>query len=512
MDEHMHDKSTLLKKMNIGLVAFFLCSVIPMVILGFFNWPSADDLSMAYETHVKFQESGSVLAALGYAIYMGGWYYMNWIGYFFSSALTAMCPSIFGEGWYWLTSLIMLTMLTAGVMVFFKALFVKVYGFSLEFAKAVAVIVLLIMINSMPNGGIRAEAFYWYSGAINYMFMFGLGLLWLGVIFNLFTGAGDESKKPKRIARLVAVSLLGFLLGGANYMTALCLAIVSVGLIIAGVHDRTKEPILSFKVRIEVLFPAICNILGLVVSAVAPGNKVRGASVDSINPLVAIFRSVYHVFDLGINEWVRWEVLILLLFIALISARFSSGLKVRFRHPFLFSLFVLLMSAANITPPLYATGNFEAGRMEAIIYVQFILLSALLVHYITIWICQTIRKGRATAVDKDARNQIFVFMANSLLGMLFIGMLLSVYVNPRYLTGTSALYSLTSGEAATYKAENVERLEVLEDDSIKDAELKQHTAQPELLFYTDITRDPEEWVNKATATYYNKESVKLVSD
>ena len=65
------------------------------------------------------------------------------------------------------------------------------------------------------------------------------------------------------------------------------------------------------------------------------------------------------------------------------------------------------------------------------------------------------------------------------------------------------------GSAATYKRETQQRLAILQDDSIKDAELAEYTVHPEMLFYWDVTPDENEWVNQATAIYYNKDSVRL---
>ena len=88
--------------------------------------------------------------------------------------------------------------------------------------------------------------------------------------------------------------------------------------------------------------------------------------------------------------------------------------------------------------------------------------------------------------------------------------MLCVIPDHDYFSGTSALFAITDGSAGTYKAENDERLVILRDDSVKDAELVEHSVHPEMLFYWDVTSDKAEWVNTATATYYNKDSVVLI--
>ena len=78
------------------------------------------------------------------------------------------------------------------------------------------------------------------------------------------------------------------------------------------------------------------------------------------------------------------------------------------------------------------------------------------------------------------------------------------------MTTLSAVLSLRRGEAQTYYAEYQERLKVLEDDSIKAPSFEPYSCHPYLLFFGDITADPEDWVNYAVSSYYGKDSVTLL--
>jgi hypothetical protein len=327
--------------------------------------------------------------------------------------------------------------------------------------------------------------------------MFGLGLLWLGLMVRLYD-------KPGKV-KLVLLCILGFLLGGANYMTALSLGIVSFLFIAAWFTGRIEH-----KGKLLWL-PNAFNILGLFLSMIAPGNKVRGAQLSSLNPIVAILRSIYHVFELCIDTWTGFAVLIVLAILAVVAFSAAGSVKIKLSHPVLFSAFAFLMVAANIVPPLYATGSFEAGRMEAIVWMQFVLMMALIVMYVAVWF------GQSLKADDGAKAPSEEFLGDkagkavlTLVAVLAIGLLLSIHVDSRYLTSASAVTDLISGDAATYLSENKERLTILKDASVLDAELKDHSVHPELLFFSDITEDPKEWINTATAEYYGKNSVKLV--
>ena len=482
------------KHLSTALTVLYILGIIPIVILGFYNFPSADDFSMALETHQKFASTGNVFAALAHGLYMGYWYYMNWTGYFFSAALTALCPAVFTEGLYSLTTVIMLASLTFGALFFFDAALARKLGLPREYARIVAFLTLLPMIESMPAGGPRNEAFYWYSGSINYCFMFGLGLIYAGMILRL----SERRPEQKNTALLIGTSVFGLLLGGANYMTALSLAVVSASFAVMDILVRRKS---DKKTKSYLWIPAIFNLLGLITSMIAPGNSVRGEMLNSMNPVVAVIRSIYHVFDLCINGQLKWEVIVMLAAISVVCFAASGQVQHRFEHPILFSVFCFLMVAVNIVPPLYATGSFEAGRMVSIIWMQFVLMMVLIAMYVSIWLGQRLgTKDRAKAISGVL----------PLAALLVTGLVLSVYVDRDYITSTSAISELMSGEASVYASENRQRLEILKDSTALDAELPAHSVKPSLLYFSDITEDTQDWVNKAVAEYYDKNSVKLV--
>ena len=76
-------------------------------------------------------------------------------------------------------------------------------------------------------------------------------------------------------------------------------------------------------------------------------------------------------------------------------------------------------------------------------------------------------------------------------------------------TSLLALSSLRSGEAKAWHDCFEGRLEVLRDESIKDARVEPFPCQPYLLFYSDIVDDPEAWQNVDMASFYGKDSIKF---
>ncbi len=78
-------------------------------------------------------------------------------------------------------------------------------------------------------------------------------------------------------------------------------------------------------------------------------------------------------------------------------------------------------------------------------------------------------------------------------------------VTPDAFTSASAAKSLLNGEAQ-YRAQEQERVAILEDTSIENAELKEFQNKPYLLFYEDIQSDTNNWKNVRMSSYYRKSS------
>ena len=83
-------------------------------------------------------------------------------------------------------------------------------------------------------------------------------------------------------------------------------------------------------------------------------------------------------------------------------------------------------------------------------------------------------------------------------------------VTPDAFTSVSAAKSLLNGEAQAYRAQEQERVAILEDTSIENAELKEFQNKPYLLFYEDIEADTNNWKNVRMSSYYRKNSVILI--
>ncbi len=53
---------------------------------------------------------------------------------------------------------------------------------------------------------------------------------------------------------------------------------------------------------------------------------------------------------------------------------------------------------------------------------------------------------------------------------------------------------------------------ILQDEGQQDAELPRYSERPALLYYEDVSEDPQDWVNQKLREYYHKSSVRGVAN
>ena len=510
-------KNISFKALSIVMICIDVLSLIPILVLGFYDFPSADDFSMALEPHLKFVATGNVFSTIVAAFVKAHWIFFNYEGYFFSALLTCLCPAVFSEQLYFLVPFIIISMLTFGVCYFFNAFFVKAFKLDKHLSTVVSMATLIMMVQFLKTSGARAQGFYWWSGAVNYVFTFGMAFFWVGLLLRILY---DEDKKACK-RKFIWACIWAFPMGGANYLTALELAIISFLIIFICVMNKFS------KIGIEGLgeigrkfvkliwIPAVINLIGFGFSVTAPGIKIRSAETVSNSPVKAVLLSLYGTFNVIIDEMARWETLVVLLLLVPIFWKLAGELRHKLRHPLIFIVFAYGMVSSNMTPAYYAVSNFDEGRLVVLAWMEFVFFAALSVFYLTAWIRGLIEDKFFSAVKESGKSDSFSHEASSailvLFAVLIFGSALCVVPNPHYYTATSALYEIASGNAARYRSENSERLKALKDPSLETVVLREYTDAPDMLFYKDIT-DPgfdDYWINGSMAKYYNKKEIAI---
>lgn len=536
------EKSCDLRRLSYLLIVIYALSLIPVLVIGKYDYPSADDFSMGLGTRLVYEATGSLLAVAGKILSETVRYYRTWIGYFTSCLFTTVSPATFGEAWYALTPAVILLALHVGVAVFFYALMEKALGMNRYVRRCMTVLALFLMVQRMPEGSLRVEAFYWYSGAGNYTLTFSAGLLYLA--FYVLSVCGVRSRN--RSLFLILACIMGFLAGGGNYLSALSFAVVSV-----------LFAVYLVKRKIGRLLPASFYLCGFAVSCLSPGNRIRGGEAEGYGALKSILLSLYYTLSYPLNQWMNWAVLLILALAGVIfwmgfaeiefsganakadgaAASEKAGETVRgaaapekagngaqavqlgFTAPFPAAVLAYGIVSCVVTPALYAQGNMDAGRIQSTFWLHAVLVLLLLEWYLVGGLYRRFSKEQNASAASCLWNASAVSclrngaggFVRAILLFFIVFSLLAVKGNPDFYTGTSAVSELLDGSAAQYGRENEERLRILKNPKEQDVVLPRYTVQPNLLYFEDVSEDPDDWINQKMSEYYGKNSIRGIS-
>lgn len=461
-------------------LVIFAAFLIPLLIISFYAAPAADDYSFGCVPHNVFVQTGSVWQSIVSALGRVGDVYKTWQGTYSAVFLFSLQPSVFGEELYALTAFIMLGALTGGVFVLCISLFRRVFKVSAYVGGIVASAVTVVCSQLLPS---PVQGFFWYNGAVYYTFFYGLSL----IAFAL----GIYYVNSHKINSFVWLCILCAILGGGNYVTALSCMIVAVSTIVllAVMKDKRWK---------KLLLPTVILFAGFAISAIAPGNAVRQAAVGE-HP--SVVKAIGLSFAQCAGYSAKWFSLPLVGMLALIApvlwkaARESSF---RFRCPFLVTVYSYCLLSSMFCPPIYALGDVGEFRLLNIIYFAFVLLVTLNVFYWFGWFASKKHAGENSGVKVGA-----LIAGAVVCGACCTAALL---MNTGF-ASIGALSTLRNGEAEAYRECTRARLEVMHDRTVTDAVIPEYTLHPYILFYSDITADPDDWQNEDMAHFYGKNSV-----
>ena len=488
----MRDIKLNIKTISRVLTCVYILCLIPLLWIAWYNYPSADDFSMGYRAYSEYVSSGgNVFAAVWGALYMAWYDYFNWMGYFSSTFFLSLPPSVFDERLYFVGAYIILGALTFGYIYFFKVVFVKLLKRDKYLVNIITMLTLIITVECLPVGMARVEAIYWYCSAANYTLMYAFALMYIGLLLS-----ATVDKAGKRAYDIIMACIVGFIVGGGNYMTSLSAALFSV-LFVIWLFLREREKLL--------LVPVFFNLVAFILSCLAPGNNVRGDSVAGFGAVKTILVSIYYVLELCVDKWTTWAVLLLIVISMPFLWKLAKGCALTFKYPVAVLFFAYMFVAANIAPPMYSLANVDAGRLQALFFMQYILVLELSVFYLLGWLQRFMGSTQKGPSGILSGPLAMVVIVSSLLFIVLAA--INVKPVPEYFSSTCAVKDLVNGHAAFYRQQNLDRRKALLNEKETDVVLDYYEYEPDLLFFADITTNPQDWTNNALKRYYEKNSV-----
>ncbi len=160
------------KEQRLSMLLFFIIifAVIPLYLISGYAHPCVDDYSYGRHTAQVWKETGSLEQVFLKAIEKTGDSYRSWQGTFSSIFLMRLQPAIFGEQYYFLTTIILLTVFIVCSILFYMAFFSKLFHAS--FFQGL-IISILLSLGAVEFTYVISDSFYWYNGGITYTFFYG---------------------------------------------------------------------------------------------------------------------------------------------------------------------------------------------------------------------------------------------------------------------------------------------------------------------------------------------------
>lgn len=482
-------KAEIVSKMSILITIVYGVSLIPVLVMGMYNYPSADDYGFGAYSHIAWHNTHNIFQALGGAFKTVYERYFGWQGTFSSIFLMALQPAVWSEKAYFLSTWIIVLVLSASTLFLMHVILIRLCKVDKMIWLGLSSLVLLFDVQCMID---KTQGLYWFNGAAHYIIARGLAIILIAyILLSLFDGKN----------RYIGTMLLAFWIGGSNLLTGLItLILLFAGMAIYGVLKDFK------KMRV-LLFPFISLSLAFILNVIAPGNSVRAAGVEhTFGPIKSIFLSFYYCIDYFTKEWASWEwmgfIIMAFPFVWITAKRVCENTEYKFQLPMIVIGIGYCILSAMFTPLLFAEGNPGTGRTFNIIFMDGILWLLLDLFYISGWI---IRKYNPASVpEKDTQKTLTVYwFVTAAVIVVFSAFYVKVDEN-RY-TATSAVRAIVSGEAKTYARECCEQIDAYkaaEGNLSQEVAVYQITTKPYLTFYEDVEPEKDNWKNNLVTRFY----------
>lgn len=477
---------------NIIYVLMLVFSILPLLMLANFNYPSADDWSFGVKMYHILQDGGSAWNLICGLMETVLTQYQQWEGRFTIVFLSAIHPGIWGEQYYAITTWIMLAAIICSQVVLASYLLGK------DNAKNVLPIVVPIIILQILFVPYPEESLFWYNGSVNYTFLFAITLVFVTYLLRWLFNAKDNKVKYRY---LVVLSLVAFFIGGGNFATSvssiLFIAILMVYLLMSKEVRRL----------IKVLPIFFFDTLGLMIALLSPGRTIRidsnfGGSVG--NPIEAIFMSLFRTAT-NIYSWTDLKVLFSLCLIVPFLWMSVKNTRWNFKLPWVYTIFSFGVYSSMIVATMYVDGTTGGGRMGAILYYAYYVWMVTNVGY---WIGWLQRRSIRCRDVIDKMYPRYTLLTCAIFGVLLLAI---CGVNKECTTFYKAYRSLRQGWAQEYGQMWEERLVLLHDPTVAVVQVELLDVYPEMVVYADLQdEDGYLWVNSACATYYEKKLVEVI--
>lgn len=479
------------KKISVMAGLFFLVSMLPIWYLAFYARPSGDDFGYAAGTHQAWIRTHSLIEVFKAGVETTRHMCNVWNGDWFTVFMFTWMPEVFVPYSFWIVPILMTLAVTGTTIFLFHELFVERIGFKWYESLMIAALILVAFYQFIPS---TAIGMYWYVGTVHYMFPHTIASLLLALLSKYErTGKG----------KYVVYSFFGtIMLGGSSYFSSLLVFMIYIVVIFLYVKKYSKMMLMGI--------PLLSGMIALFFQVTAPGNAARGGSEFgfSISLIVETIGKSLIQGGVRIGEYLKDKpfIFILLMILAALSWECMIRIKSRitFRWPVAFAVFMYLLYAAMFAPEIYASVEVSLGP-ATMQYITFLLTFLAAIIYIEGWLVQYFETKRNTEVMlTPEKYKRYVLLP--VLGISVIAVLVGKGALKESVFMRSCEY-IASGQANDFRMQIESQMEILLDDTIKEAYLCPINDKQGPLMHMPVTDDPNAFTNSVVAEFYGKDLV-----
>lgn len=489
-------KNLLLEQFNTKAVALtmgfiFIISMMPVWYLAFYARPSGDDYGYSVKTHQAWLNTHSLIEVFKAGIETTKEMYTIWNGDWFTVFLFTWMPEVFVPYSFWIVPLISTLAVSASTIYFVHEITVNRLNFKWYESITIAVLILIASYQFIPS---TAIGMYWYVGTVHYMLPHVFALLLLTYL--------SKFERTGRIRYILYSSFGLVMIGGSSYFSFFLVFFIYLPVIILCLKKSKKILLLGI--------PFTVGAAALFFQITAPGNAARAGESFGFS-WAKIINTIIEALIQGavsIGEYACNKSFVFILFIALAFCVWEYFLKTeisfQFRAPFLFLAYMYCIYAAMFTPVLYIKDEVSLGP-STMQYFTFILATTASIVYVEGWMINYL-KNKSTGefwLNEKSFHKCIMLPGICVLGIiviLFRGMLSdSVFIR-------SWKY-VASGQADDFKMQIKSQMEILLDDSVKEAYLCPINQDQGPLMHMPVTIDPNAFTNQVVAGFYGKDMV-----
>lgn len=471
------------------VVSFIL--LLPLLRISFYNHPSADDYGYSANTYHVYNETHSIPEVIKTAYQDSMKLRYSWQGLYTSSFVQALQPAIFGVKYYAFTAFIILASIWISNFIF--SYYVLHVRFKCDLLRTIAVtsVMSMVMTQYMPSA---VEGLYWFNGAVNYTLNYGLIVLMLTLCISLT----NFNNKTLYVLKIIGISILAFLISGVNYVPAFEGLMLEMIFILFCIVLKDK------KATIGGIIGLLFGLFGFYLNISSPGVKVRQNIYEGKAPIEAIFCSMKEGFLLLSNYWgfvTLFFVVLTLPSIIVLAKKTVANTKFKFKYPLLVFFISIMFMCALITPPLYAMGFYDEGRILDMFFITSIFVLYFDVYYFVCYLVSNVLG------DYELQCKILEYrLFEKIVGLIIVIVLFVACIANSW--AYKATISIASGEAKEYEGEMYQRYSLLmeADDEVI---LPVIRTKPELLFFNEIAEAPDTWPNTDLERYFGVDKVYL---